>query len=167
MKFKLAALVAASTLAFNAQAVTIDWGSHDPLETAVGMFRTGVFSDTFLFTLTDGASLFNTSVSNNNAPVLALTDGLVQLFRETGPVDTLVDSFVFTGSTGVSSHAFGALAGGAYYYMVSGNGSGTQGGLYNLTSIMTPAVPEPQTYAMLLAGLGAVGFLVRRRRPQA
>jgi len=25
-------------------------------------------------------------------------------------------------------------------------------------------VPEPETYAMLLAGLGVVGFLSRRRR---
>jgi hypothetical protein len=28
----------------------------------------------------------------------------------------------------------------------------------------TPAVPEPETYAMLLAGLGLVGFVARRRR---
>jgi hypothetical protein len=28
----------------------------------------------------------------------------------------------------------------------------------------TPAVPEPETYAMLLAGLGIVGFVARRRR---
>ena len=28
----------------------------------------------------------------------------------------------------------------------------------------TAAVPEPQTYAMLLAGLGLMGFVARRRR---
>ena len=36
------------------------------------------------------------------------------------------------------------------------------GGSINFAS--TPPVPEPQTYAMLLAGLGAVGFVARRRR---
>ena len=36
------------------------------------------------------------------------------------------------------------------------------GGSFNFTS--TPAVPEPQTYAMLLGGLAAVGFVARRRR---
>jgi hypothetical protein len=31
---------------------------------------------------------------------------------------------------------------------------------------VTPSVPEPQTYALLLAGLGAIVFVaVRRRRP--
>lgn len=31
---------------------------------------------------------------------------------------------------------------------------------------VTPAIPEPQTYALLLAGLGAVVFVaVRRRQP--
>ena len=28
----------------------------------------------------------------------------------------------------------------------------------------TPPVPEPETYAMLLAGLGALAFVARRRK---
>jgi PEP-CTERM motif len=32
------------------------------------------------------------------------------------------------------------------------------------TLVMAAPIPEPQTYALMLAGLGAVGFLARRRR---
>jgi hypothetical protein len=33
--------------------------------------------------------------------------------------------------------------------------------------ISVTAVPEPETYAMFIAGLGALGFMARRRRQQA
>ncbi|WP_292996568.1 FxDxF family PEP-CTERM protein [Nitrosomonas sp.] len=36
-------------------------------------------------------------------------------------------------------------------------------GIFLTSAILTP-VPEPETYAMLLAGLGLLGFVVRRRK---
>ena len=42
------------------------------------------------------------------------------------------------------------------------NFSGTQ--FTQFVALSVAAVPEPQTYALLLAGLGAVGWVVRRRR---
>ncbi len=35
---------------------------------------------------------------------------------------------------------------------------------FEVTNFTVTAVPEPETYALLLAGLGAVGFMARRRR---
>ena len=32
--------------------------------------------------------------------------------------------------------------------------------------VITAAIPEPETYALILGGLGIVGFVARRRRPQ-
>jgi hypothetical protein len=42
--------------------------------------------------------------------------------------------------------------------------SDSYGGSLDAVSL-TSAVPEPETYALMLAGLGAVGFIARRRRP--
>ena len=42
-----------------------------------------------------------------------------------------------------------------------------KGGISNVALYSTapvPGVPEPETYALMLAGLGAIGFVARRRR---
>ncbi len=49
-----------------------------------------------------------------------------------------------------------------YYVNVTGVTSGSMGGAYNGAIQLAP-VPEPETYAMLLAGLGLMGAVVRRR----
>ena len=50
-------------------------------------------------------------------------------------------------------------------YAGADQGLGDEGwGLNNITVEGVSAVPEPETYAMLLAGLGMIGFMARRRK---
>jgi len=85
------------------------------------------------------------------------------------------------GGTNVASVSFGAAAAGLTFDNAAGfsglisqfsavgvNGAFTS---FNGAEVGSPgmiaAVPEPETYAMMLAGLGLVGFSARRRRSRA
>lgn len=61
------------------------------------------------------------------------------------------------------TQTFASLAPGKYVFDTWGLANGTYGGTY-LASIAVAAVPEPESYAMLLAGLGLLGAVARRRR---
>lgn len=65
----------------------------------------------------------------------------------------------FTSGAGPDAFAMIQLTGG----MESINGVNIESGFYVATGEGgLPPIPEPETYAMLLAGLGIVGFMVRR-----
>lgn len=55
------------------------------------------------------------------------------------------------------------LSSGSYYLKVAGQVVGAAGGSYSGTLVLAP-VPEPETYAMLLGGLGLIGVVARRRK---
>ena len=67
---------------------------------------------------------------------------------------------------------YGAFNAGAFYDLqgtaIDGWGDGVnitgQTGFEARTYVMATGVPEPETYALMLAGLGALGFVARRRR---
>lgn len=158
--------IAAAALAGSAHAATqtiTDWGSHDLLELASPHTAVGSFEDGYLFTLSAQEALYSVAVSNDLDPVLGLGQGTVRLFREDGAEDTELGSYTFGPDTGHVTHGFGSPLAGAYYYLVSGNGIGSQGGAYMLSSTVSP-VPEPQTALLLLSGLGAMVFMAKRRR---
>lgn len=57
------------------------------------------------------------------------------------------------------------IGAGSYDLRVSGTITGTAGGTYAGTlSAAAAPIPEPETYALMLAGLGLMGFVARRRK---
>lgn len=125
----------------------------------------GAFSDTWTFSLGStsavAASLTNVEVTFGGMSIggiqgfEAWLNG-IQLF---GPTSTttgavIVKTQVLAGGT--------TLPAGLYSLTVSGTGVTGSSASYGGNIVAVP-VPEPETYAMMLAGLVAVGFLARRR----
>lgn len=163
-----AAALAACSLGAQAQ-IVVPWGNHDPAELGGTLFfGTGssfAFEVIYTFSLSGLSNLLAVGVTNDAPGVFDITGASAQLFLSNGNAnfndDTLVSSFSFDSTAVVNN--FSNLAPGAYFYKVAGQVTGPSGGSYLLSSSLTP-VPEPGSLAMLMAGLGVVGLLARRRR---
>ncbi len=160
MAFRLLALAATAVLAAPlamAQTSTFvnNGGVHESAEYASDSFQAPVTSifDKFTFSLASNITGLESDVTFVGRPPIS---GTVSLYKD-AVIDTLVGSYAFS----VGSGAFGALAAGDYYYTVAASGS--NGGAFALGSYITP-VPEAETAAMMLGGLGAIGLMLRRRQ---
>jgi len=168
MKLKfVAAAVALSLTSLVSTAATMPL---DPLSPSASFSNTvtGAFMDTWTFNL-GTLSAVAASVTNVEVSFGSFTAGGIsgfeawlngtQLFGPTsmvGPISGVtVKTQVLAGGT--------ALPAGMYSLMVKGTGITGMNASYGGNIVATP-VPEPETYAMMLAGLAALGFLARRRK---
>ena len=164
-----AAAVTATGVAAAAPTLIDDWGSHDAGElSGVAIYSLSgpqAIDHVFAFSLDIESDILGVAVSNDAVPVFNISDGLVTLYASNGDADyendTAVGSWNFD-STAISQ-TFSGVAAGDYFYRVTGTLDGTLGGSYLISSAVVP-VPEPETYALMLAGLTAVGFIARRRK---
>lgn len=93
--------------------------------------------------------------------VLEITGLTVEVWNDVHPNGSTLFA-TFSGNNATT--LIGNLAAGQYHLDISGNfGSTAQMGQYSVALQALP-VPEPETYAMLLAGLGLIGFMARRRK---
>ena len=80
---------------------------------------------------------------------------------------TLIDSANVTIASDItpSSFSFGGLTAGSFKLSFLGMNSTPDSSFYggSVGAVTTP-VPEPETYALMLAGLGVIGFMASRRR---
>jgi hypothetical protein len=90
--------------------------------------------------------------SNSLAPNLATLAGVISstVFSYTGGP---VEKEVFAGSSSAM-----------YVYFRAGPNASGNNNDYLVYGVNVAPIPEPETYAMLLAGLGLMGFMARRRR---
>ncbi|MET0267769.1 MAG: FxDxF family PEP-CTERM protein [Duganella sp.] len=123
------------------------------------------FSNLFTFTVGD--------TSQTSGAISASFTRTQDLVINSFDVYTSGGTLVIKGDTeGISTHTQendnwflpenSFLTAGNYYLKVTGQVLGAQGGTYGGSMNITP-VPEAETYAMLLAGLGLVGFVGRRK----
>ena len=131
------------------------------------------FSDVFAFNIGapfDAAASVTSSYLNTPQTKDLLITGL-SLYR----YDLATLNVVGTAIAGISETGFGAhptdswslsgygLAGGNYALKVNGQVLGTGGGAFGGDLTVSP-VPEPQAWGMMLAGVGVLGALARRRK---
>lgn len=163
-----AGVVSFGSVAHAAPNLISNWGVHnDPSELAGQLLLggSGAFDHVYNFSLGSSFDALAVAVSNDFGTFFDITGGTVQLFASNGDADYTNDASLgsFSFDSLATGQTFSGLSAGNYFYEVTGTVTGSGGGSYLLSSNISP-IPEPETYAMLLVGLGLVGFSVRRRK---
>jgi hypothetical protein len=117
----------------------------------------GLLFDVYAFSLVNPGWLSGVATSLNLPPALGVSSFSVVLQNSSAVV-------LGTDLNPADGFSFAGLGAGSYALTFVGFATGSAGGSYG-GAIYAQTVPEPGTYALLLAGLCVVGTLIRLRRP--
>jgi hypothetical protein len=156
----------------SAQANVFDLGANPIDESITLLFPAGsaaTFEDTVQFSVTQVGSVVSTAFSNWPVASQGLRNLELELFRGNTLLASTGPSAVTNAGPGIPVFTLQslsqALAIGDYRLTLSGNVQ-SGGGFYNW-NVSTVAVPEPEQWALLMAGLAVVVGGAYRRRQSA
>ena len=164
-------IAAGTVIRFSSVQTTARSASIGSFSAAGGSLDISATADTvyaYLGTAANAPTTFLSAISNgtlgNSADGLLTGTGLA-IGTSAVQLQNSTDYAEYTGArSGYTSFAaYKAQVGNAANWSMGGNGTFATT-VPNTTNFSVTAVPEPETYAMLLAGLGLMGAVVRRRK---
>ena len=117
-----------------------------------------------------GLNLVNNNTANANTPTAGgvtglkgltgqVVNGQVQLFATSYGLNELSQSYLYGITDDLSATSIGQVSGEQFTTLYTDTTGQTM-----ITGVALAPVPEPETYAMMLAGFGLMGFMARRRK---
>lgn len=131
---------------------------------------TGAFTDTWTFTTDE--TLIDVSFSAVSSYSQYPSSGFIDILKGdisggsisgTQAMSGPTYSCVVAGCQGFQhlDYSFASLDAGTYTMVITGDANST---FTSYGTSVTAAVPEPETFALMLAGLGVIGFVAARRK---